>query len=94
MPAGLETSIQVMNRLCKYIYANDNSGRLRTRAILSHMYHYALHDDWFRARDLLLMSHLQETINHSDPSTQVNIQNQHPSSISNTQIVLNHIILF
>ncbi|XP_077289049.1 eukaryotic translation initiation factor 3 subunit c isoform X2 [Arctopsyche grandis] len=71
LPAGLDTSIQVMNRLCKYIYANDNTGRLRTRAILSHMYHYALHDDWFRARDLLLMSHLQETINHSDPSTQI-----------------------
>lgn len=65
------TSIQEMERLCKYIYAKDNTDRLRTRAILSHIYHHALHDNWFQARDLMLMSHLQENINCSDPSTQV-----------------------
>ncbi|XP_063388590.1 eukaryotic translation initiation factor 3 subunit C [Cydia fagiglandana] len=71
LPPGEETSIKKMERLCKYIYAHDESDRLRTRAILSHMYHHALHDNWFQARDLLLMSHLQETVQHSDPSTQI-----------------------
>lgn len=65
------TSVNVMEKLCRYIYAKDNTDRLRTRAILSHIYHHALHDNWFQARDLLLMSHLQENIQHSDPPTQV-----------------------
>ncbi|XP_057650867.1 eukaryotic translation initiation factor 3 subunit C [Diorhabda carinulata] len=65
------TSVQEMEKLCKFIYAKDSTDRLRTRAILSHIYHHALHDNWFQARDLVLMSHLQETIQHSDPSTQI-----------------------
>ena len=69
--ANLATSVQVMERLCKYIYAKDGTDRLRTRAILAHIYHHALHDNWFQARDLILMSHLQEAIQHSDPATQV-----------------------
>ncbi|CAG9770690.1 unnamed protein product [Ceutorhynchus assimilis] len=71
LPSDIVTSVQEMNRLCKFIYAKDNTDRLRTRAILSHIYHHALHDNWFQARDLVLMSHLQETIQHSDPSTQI-----------------------
>ncbi|KAK0181270.1 hypothetical protein PV327_003564 [Microctonus hyperodae] len=69
--ADIVTSVQVMEKLCKYVYAHDGTDRLRTRAILSHIYHHALHDNWFQARDLILMSHLQETIQHSDPSTQI-----------------------
>lgn len=65
------TSVNVMEKLCRFIYAKDNTDRLRTRAILSHIYHHALHDNWFQARDLLLMSHLQENIQHSDPPTQI-----------------------
>lgn len=65
------TSIQIMDKLCKYIYDKDVTDRLRTRAILAHVYHHALHDNWFQARDLILMSHLQESIQHSDPSTQI-----------------------
>jgi len=60
-----------MENLCKYIYDKVATDRLRTRAILCHVYHHALHDNWFQARDLVLMSHLQETIQHSDPATQV-----------------------
>ncbi|XP_058800849.1 eukaryotic translation initiation factor 3 subunit C [Phymastichus coffea] len=71
IPKDTVTSIQVMDKLCKYIYAHDETDRLRTRAILSHIYHHALHDNWFQARDLVLMSHLQETIQHSDPATQI-----------------------
>merc|ERR1739844_51159 len=43
----------------------------RTRAILCHIYHHAIHDNWFEARDLMLMSHLQDSISHSDPPTQI-----------------------
>lgn len=71
IPSDVVTSVKEMEKLCKYIYTKDNTDRLRTRAILSHIYHHALHDNWFQARDLMLMSHLQETIQHSDPSTQI-----------------------
>ncbi|XP_074111187.1 eukaryotic translation initiation factor 3 subunit C-like [Cotesia typhae] len=71
IPSDVVTSVQVMEKLCKYVYAHDGTDRLRTRAILSHIYHHALHDNWFQARDLVLMSHLQETIQHSDPATQI-----------------------
>lgn len=65
------TSVDEMERLCRFIYAKDNTDRLRTRAILCHIYHHAMHDNWFQARDLVLMSHLQENIQHSDPPTQI-----------------------
>ena len=81
IPPEETTSLQVMDKLCKYVYAKDSTDRLRTRAILAHIYHHALHDNWFQARDLILMSHLQETIQHSDPSTQVSLFNIKPGRI-------------
>ena len=66
-----ETSLQVMDKLCKYIYSKDSTDRLRTQAILCHIYHNAIHDMWFEARDLMLMSHLQDAITHADPLTQI-----------------------
>lgn len=66
-----ETSLQIIDTLCKFIYSKDSTDRLRTRAILCHIYHNAIHDNWYEARDLMLMSHLQETIQHSDPSTHI-----------------------
>ncbi|EAT48788.1 AAEL000175-PA [Aedes aegypti] len=71
LPASTLTSVDEMDRLCRFVYAKDQTDRLRTRAILSHIFHHALHDNWFQARDLVLMSHLQETIHHSDPPTQI-----------------------
>merc|ERR1719394_1942630 len=68
---GKETSADLIDRLCKYIYSKDNTDRLRTRAILCHIYFNAIHDNWFAARDLMLMSHLQDTVHHSDPATQI-----------------------
>uniref|UniRef100_A0A1I8FQV5 EIF-3c_N domain-containing protein n=1 Tax=Macrostomum lignano TaxID=282301 RepID=A0A1I8FQV5_9PLAT len=38
---------------------------------LYHTYFLALHDQWFRARDLMLMSSLQQHIEHSDIATQI-----------------------
>ncbi|XP_064612331.1 LOW QUALITY PROTEIN: eukaryotic translation initiation factor 3 subunit C-like [Liolophura sinensis] len=69
-PTG-ETSLDLVDKLCKYIYAKDGTDRLRTRAILCHIYHHALHDRWFQARDLMLMSHLQDNIQHSDIPLQI-----------------------
>lgn len=59
-------NLALMDRLCKYIYANDKTDRLRTQAILYHIYHHALHDNLFEARDLMLMSHLQHNIVKAD----------------------------
>ena len=70
-PADKETSADILDKLCKYIYSKDNTDRLRTRAILCHIYFNAIHDNWFAARDLMLMSHLQDTVHHSDPVTQI-----------------------
>ncbi|KAM7350654.1 eukaryotic translation initiation factor 3 subunit c isoform 1-T2 [Cochliomyia hominivorax] len=71
IPNTTSTSVEVMDRLCKFIYAKDDTNRIRTRAILAHIYHHALHDNWFQARDLVLMSHLQDTIDVADPSTKI-----------------------
>ncbi|XP_072350568.1 eukaryotic translation initiation factor 3 subunit C-like, partial [Scyliorhinus torazame] len=60
-----------MDRLCKYIYSKDRTDRIRTCAILCHIYHHALHNRWFQARDLMLMSHLQDNIQHADPPVQI-----------------------
>ncbi|CAH1233219.1 EIF3C [Branchiostoma lanceolatum] len=66
-----EKTAVIMDKLCKYIYAKDTTDRIRTRAILCHIYHHALHGRWYEARDLMLMSHLQDTIQHSDVPTQI-----------------------
>merc|ERR1719320_1859055 len=67
LEAGKETSSDVLDKFCKYIYSKDSTDRLRTRAILCHIYHHAIHDSWYAARDLMLMSHLQDSVHHSDP---------------------------
>ncbi|CAM4313787.1 unnamed protein product, partial [Lepidochelys olivacea] len=66
-----EDSAALMDRLCKFIYAKDRTDRIRTCAILCHIYHHALHSRWFQARDLMLMSHLQDNIQHADPPVQI-----------------------
>ncbi|KAF8566605.1 hypothetical protein P879_09879 [Paragonimus westermani] len=68
---GPNESTAVIQRLCRYIYTHDRTDRLRTRAILCHIYHLALYDNWYQARDLMLMSNLQMSIEHADQSTMV-----------------------
>ncbi|KAF5385793.1 hypothetical protein D9615_002455 [Tricholomella constricta] len=60
----------LIHSLCVYLYKSGNS-LLRTRAMLSHIYHHALHNDFYTARDMLLMSHLQESIHSADVATQI-----------------------
>ncbi|KAL7537813.1 hypothetical protein ACHAXR_008109, partial [Thalassiosira sp. AJA248-18] len=62
-----DTKVEVVNMagkisdLCTYVYQHG-SDRQKTRAMLCHIYNHAIHDRFLEARDLLLMSHLQETI--------------------------------
>lgn len=60
----------LVQALCIHLYKYGNS-LLRTRAMLSHIYHHALHNDFHTARDMLLMSHLQESIHSADVATQI-----------------------
>jgi len=68
--ASSSTTSSLIHALCVHLYKADNS-LLRTRAILSHIYHHALHNDFYTARDMLLMSHLQESIHSADVATQI-----------------------
>ncbi|KAG0198473.1 Translation initiation factor 3 subunit c [Mortierella sp. GBA30] len=74
LPAGVakasQDSSSLIHELCVYLYKNASS-LLRTRAMLCHIYHHALHNRFFVARDMLLMSHLQETIHQADITTQI-----------------------
>ena len=66
----LPQSSALVHRLSVYLYQNA-SDRIRTRALLCHAFHHALHDRFHKARDLILMSHLQETINQTDTPVKV-----------------------
>ena len=57
---GVSSAVN-LEQLCTYIYQHG-SDKQKTRAMLCHIYHHAIHDRFLDARDLLLMSHLQETI--------------------------------
>jgi translation initiation factor 3 subunit C len=52
---------ELMNQLCTYVYKHGTD-QAKKRATICHVYHHALHDRFIDARDLLLMSHLQENI--------------------------------
>ncbi|CAG8600353.1 1457_t:CDS:2, partial [Scutellospora calospora] len=80
-PAGLNSKITIsstssndssdlIHALCVYLYKKGES-LLRTRAMLCHIYHHALHNRFYVARDMLLMSHLQDNIHQSDVGTQI-----------------------
>ena len=61
--------VYIFSSLCHYLY--PTSLRIRTRAMLCHIYHHSIHDRWYQARDLMLMSHLQEAIQFADVLTMV-----------------------
>ena len=70
-PEDVEDSEDLISNLCTYVYQHGTD-RAKTRAMIFHIYHHALHDRFLEARDLLLMSHLQETItNTGDVSTMI-----------------------
>jgi translation initiation factor 3 subunit C len=51
----------VVNKLCTFVYKHGTD-QAKKRSTICHVYHHALHDRFLDARDLLLMSHLQENI--------------------------------
>ncbi len=69
-PEITQDSSILIRALCVYLYKKGES-LLRTRAMLCHIYHHALHNRFYIARDMLLMSHLQDNIQLSDVGTQI-----------------------
>ncbi|KAI8960405.1 eukaryotic translation initiation factor 3 subunit C [Daldinia sp. FL1419] len=80
VPADVESTItprgsisgatNLLNVLCNYLFINSD-GIIRARAMLCQIYFLALHDEYYKARDMMLMSHLQETIGSFDVQTQI-----------------------
>ncbi len=68
--ASADKKTMDMEQLCKLVYTHGDE-RLKTKAMLCHVYHHALHDRHSQARDLLLMSHIQDNVQHMDARTQV-----------------------
>lgn len=64
---------KLIRLLCVQLYKTPGlaTERLRTRAMLCHIYHHALHCDYHIARDMFLMSHLQDSIGMADAATQI-----------------------
>ncbi|TDZ37024.1 Eukaryotic translation initiation factor 3 subunit C [Colletotrichum spinosum] len=60
----------LVNVLCNYLF-NNAEGILRARAMLCQVYFLALHDEYYKARDMMLMSHLQENIPNFDVTSQI-----------------------
>ncbi|QRW21819.1 eukaryotic translation initiation factor 3 subunit 8 [Rhizoctonia solani] len=69
-PSPLPPTSELIASLATKLYKSP-SPLLRTRAMLAHIYHTGLQNDFPRARDMLLMSHVQESINSADAQTQI-----------------------
>ncbi|KAL2832466.1 eukaryotic translation initiation factor 3 subunit 8 N-terminus-domain-containing protein [Aspergillus cavernicola] len=70
-PRGSTNDAQALvHTLCNYLFTNSD-GIPRARAMLCQIYFLALHDQYYRSRDLMLMSHLSESIANFDVSSQI-----------------------
>ena len=61
---------KLLEILCHYLFQHSD-GILKARAVLCQIYFLALHDQYYRARDLMLMSHLTENVANFDVGTQI-----------------------
>lgn len=55
---------------CKFIFEHGTS-EMKCVATLSQVFHYALHDDYIKAKDLFLMSKLQDNIHSFEVESQI-----------------------
>jgi translation initiation factor 3 subunit C len=70
-PRGQSADVaSLVQTLASYLFRHAE-GIHRGRAMLCQIYYLALHDQYFKARDMMLMSHLQETIGSFDVNTQI-----------------------
>jgi len=60
----------LVQKLCNHLF-EMSEGIIRARAMLCQIYFLALQDDYYKSRDLALMSHLTENISSFDVSTQI-----------------------
>lgn len=67
---GQEYTIELIDSICSVLYQQSNTV-FRTKAMLCQIYHYALNDRYFKARDMFLMSHLQSSIHNAESAVQV-----------------------
>ena len=59
-----------LEELCNFVFSHG-SERSKTRALLCAVFHNSLHDRYHEARDMFLISHVQETIDKTDTGTQI-----------------------
>lgn len=59
-----------LQELCSYVFKHGEK-RMKTQALLALVHHYALHDNFYKARDLLLTSRIQDFIDKADIRTQI-----------------------
>ncbi|RMX68262.1 hypothetical protein KXD40_003850 [Peronospora effusa] len=67
---ALVNAEKLLRELCRFVFQYGDI-RAKTRAMLCRIYHHALHDRFHEARDLLLMSHIQDNITDADIPTQI-----------------------
>jgi translation initiation factor 3 subunit C len=68
-PAPVDVATK-LEELSHFIFKHGDD-RSRTRALLCSVYHNALHDRYYRARDMFLISHIQDIIDKADTKTQI-----------------------
>eukprot|EP01035_Chromulina_nebulosa_P020205 gene20205-26227_t len=66
-PYNAEVKLEELSNFI-FKYGEDRS---KARALLCNVYHKAVHDQFYSARDMFLISHIQETIDKMDIKTQI-----------------------
>lgn len=70
--------------LCAFLYKHGDV-QTSTRTVIYHVYHLALHNNYQKAHDLMLMCQVQDTVHDMDISTRILFNRtmvRHSSSIA------------